>query len=182
MTWWITYCEGRPRKTCEVPEFSVWSFKNEQFTFTSSLLEACVSFVLLGSRLASRQEGPSLWTSLWKSDAYPAIPSKCRVETCLLMTTTLLCCRMDWWGNTQRTVMCSQPDHLSRFILQRVPPGTLLHCPQTKVQNFVRLIDKNYKDYDKHHTFVLIRGLSGSFLGHLAGFSQWGLYTPSSDW
>lgn len=116
-----------------------------------SRLQACVSFVLLESRLVCRQEGPSLWTWLWNSDAYPAVPSKCQVEMCLLMTTTPLCYRMDWWRNTQRTVTCSPPDHLSLFILQRVPPGTLLHCPQTKVHNFVRLMDKNYNDFDKHH-------------------------------
>lgn len=142
--WWITYCEGRPRKSCEIAEFCIWSVWNKRFTVTSSRLEACVSFVLLESRPVSRQEGPSLWTSLWKSDVYPAIPTKCQVETCLLMTTTPLCCQMDWWGNTQRTVMCSPPDHLSRIIPHRVPPGTLLHCPQKKVQRFVKSIAKNY--------------------------------------
>lgn len=31
-------------------------------------------------------------------------------------------------------------------------------------------------------SFVLVRGCSGSYLGHLAGFPQRGLYAPSSDW
>lgn len=94
-------------------------------------------------------QGPSLWTSLWMSDACPVIPPRCRVEMCLLMTTIPPSWQTDWWGNIRMTVIRSptaSPDCLPRFTLPKVPPDTLL---QTKVKDFfldISIVNHNKDD------------------------------------